>query len=295
MMSLESEFHEASSLEQVSDLLARFGSDARLFAGGTDLLIDVKRGRIHPTHVISINNIASLRGVAPTTDGIRIGALTTVNELSASSLVRTHFPALLDATQKMAGPQIRNMATVGGNICNANHCADLPPILMVMNARISLWSHSDRRDLPLEAFFTGPKKTARHHDEVLTEIFLPYPPAKFGAAYARFSLRESNAIAVAGVAASLTLDGNIIRQARIGFSAVAPSPALVEGAATVLVGRILDEATLDQAADVAVKASHPISDIRGQADFRQALVDSLTRTALVLAYQRAKAAGSSVN
>jgi carbon-monoxide dehydrogenase medium subunit len=195
----------------------------------------------------------------------------------------------------MAGPQIRNMATVGGNICNANHCADLPPILMVMNATISLWSRSDRRDLPLEAFFTGPKKTARRQDEVLTEIFLPYPPAKFGAAYARFSLRESNAIAVAGVAASLTLDGNIIREARIGFSAVAPSPALVEGAATVLVGRVLDEATLDQAAEVVVKASHPISDIRGQADFRQALVDSLTRTALVLAHQRAQAAAASIN
>jgi CO/xanthine dehydrogenase FAD-binding subunit len=295
MMSLDSEFHDARSLEQVSDLLTRFGPDARLFAGGTDLLIDAKRGRIHPTHVISINNIPSLRGVTPTTDGIRIGALTTVNELSASSTVRTHFPSMLDATQKMAGPQIRNMATVGGNICNANHCADLPPILMVMNAKVSLWSRSDRRELPLEAFFTGPKQTARRHDEVLTEIFVPYPPAKFGAAYARFSLRESNAIAVAGVAAGLTLDGSIIRQARIAFSAAAPSPALVREAATVLVGQVLDEAALNRATAVAVKASHPISDIRGQADFRLALVDSLTRTALVLAHQRAQTAGSSVN
>jgi len=299
MLALESEFIEASSLEQASDLLARLGSDARIFAGGTDLLIDVMRGRYHPNHLISINHIAALRGIAPAADGIRIGAVTTINELAASPLTRTHFPALLDATQKMAGPQIRNMATVGGNICNANHCADLPAILMVMNATVTLWSRSGERVLPIEAFFTGPKQTARRHDEVLTEIFLPYPPAKFGAAYARFSLRESNAIAVAGVAASLTVVDGIIRQARIGFSAVAPSPELVEGAATVLVGQVLDAATLDHAAAVAVKASHPISDIRGQADFRQALVDSLTRTALVLAHERAQERaqeqGSAVN
>ena len=288
MMSLECEFHEASSLEQASDLLASFGSDARLFAGGTDLLIDMKKGQLHPNHVISINHIASLRGITPAADGIRIGALTTINELAASLLARTRFSAILDATQKMAGPQIRNMATVGGNICNANHCADLPAILMVMNTKLTLWSRSGQRILPIEAFFTGPKQTARRLDEVLTEIFLPYPPAKSGAAYARFSLREANAIAVAGVAASLTLVDGIIRQARIGFSAVAPSPELVEGAATVLVGRVLDEVTLDRAAEVAVKAAHPISNIRGQADFRLALVDSLTRTALVLAHERAQ-------
>src|SRR5208282_2483905 len=185
--------------------------------------IDLQKGRFQANHLISINQISSLRGVAAVAEGIRIGTLTTINELAASQLTRTHFSALLDATQKMAGPQIRNMATVGGNLCNANHCADLPAILMVMNATVTLWSCSGERVLPIEAFFTGPKQTARRPDEVLTEIFLPYPPAKFGAAYARFSLREANAIAVAGVAASLIVVDGVIRQARIGFSAVAPS------------------------------------------------------------------------
>ncbi len=290
MLLSEAEFHEPSTLEEASELMERFGPEARLLAGGTDLLVDVKRGRFQSSHVVSINRIASLRGVVPGDGEVRIGALTTVNQLATSAAIRGRFPAILDAARKIAGPQIRNMATVGGNISNANHCADLPPILMVMNAKVRLWSRSGQRVLPLEAFFIGPKQTALRAGEVLTDIFIPYPPARFGAAFARFSLREANAIAVAGVAASLVFDEDgRVREARIALSAVAPTPKLVEEAAALLAGQPLDDDSISRAAAAAVEASHPISDIRAQAEFRQSLVGTLTRSALVTARERAEA------
>lgn len=289
MIMSEAEFHEASTLDQASELLARFGSEARLMMGGTDLLVDLKKGRFRTSHIVSLNRIASLRGIARGNDGVRIGALTTLSQLARSNAIKERFPAVLDAVREMATPQIRNLATVGGNIASAVPCADLPPMLMVMKARVTLWSRSGERILPLEAFFTGPRQTLRRDDEVLTEIFIPYPPARFGAAYARFSLREANAIAVAAVAAGVVLaeDGRV-REARIGLCAVAPTSKMVE-AATLLVGQALDEVSIGRAAAAAVETSRPISDIRGQAEFRRALVDGLTRRALVTAGERAQA------
>jgi carbon-monoxide dehydrogenase medium subunit len=269
--------------------MARFGAEACLLAGGTDVLVDVKRGHFRSAHVVSLSRIASLQGVLAGDDAIRIGALTTINQLAASAVVCERFSAILDATRKIAGPQIRNMATVGGNLCNANRCADLPPIFMAMSAKVVLWSRADQRELPLEAFFTGPKQTAKRPGEVLTEIVIPYPPKNFGAAYACFSLRESNAISVAGVAASLVLDAaGIVCTARIGVAAVAPTPKLMVGAAALLTGRPLDEVSLSRAAAAAIESSDAISDIRGEADFRRVLAGDLTRTALLKAHERAQ-------
>jgi len=187
----------------------------------------------------------------------------------------------------MASPQIRNIATVGGNIAGAVPCADLPPVLAVMCASVSLWSPSGTRTLPIEAFFVGPRETVRRSDEILTEIFIPHAPARYGAAYARFGLREANAVAVAGVAAGLLLgeDGSVA-EARICLCAVTPTPKLVT-AAESLVGKALDEAALDRAAAAAVEASQPISDLRGTADYRRDLVGIMTRRALVTAHKRA--------
>jgi len=287
MILSEAEFHEASTLEQASELMGCWGAQARLLAGGTDLLVDLKTDRLRADHVISINRIAALRGISAAEGGVRIGALTTINQLAASTVIRERFPAILDATREMASPQIRNLATVGGNIAGAVPCADLPPILAVLRASISLWSSPGERVLPLEAFFIGPRQTVRRGGEILSQIFIPYPAARFGAAYARFGLREANAVAVAGVAAGLLLaeDGKVA-EARICLCAVAPTPKLVT-ATESLVGKVLDEAALDRAATAAVEASQPISDLRGTADYRRDLVGILTRRALVTAHKRA--------
>jgi carbon-monoxide dehydrogenase medium subunit len=283
--------HEATTLEEAALLTTRYAADARLLAGGTDLLVDLKTGRISVGHVVSIRRIDSLRGVSEADGGLRIGALTTVTQLDRSPIVRQGFPPLLDATRRMAAPQIRNVATVGGNIASAVPCADLPPILTAMKASVLLWSTSGQRRVPLEAFFVGARQTVLQKNELLTAVIVQKPPPGFGAAYARFALRDGNAIAVAAVAASLVLDGDsTVRDARIVLGAVSPTPKLVEAAGAALVGGPPDEGTFRAAADAAMRAAEPISDVRGSAEFRRDLVGVMARRALATACQRAKEA-----
>ncbi len=282
------EMHEAGTLEEASLLLQRHAPSARVLAGGTDLLVDLKTGRASYGHLVSINNITDLHGISDTPDGLRIGALTTVTQLANDPIVRKGFAPLLDAATKMAAPQVRNAATVGGNIVSAVPCADLPPILMTMNASVETWSPKGTRTLPLDSFFVGVRQTQLRPDELLTAVIVPHQPNGFGAAYARFALREGNAIAVAGVAASLQLDGNAIGNARVALGAVAPIPKLVEAARDELVGNPADDATFKRAAALAMEAAEPISDIRGSADFRREVVEVMARRALESALTRAK-------
>jgi carbon-monoxide dehydrogenase medium subunit len=240
------------------------------------------------SHVVSINRIDELRAISHSDAQLRIGALVTPNQLAASQVVRDRFPAILDATRDLAAPQIRNMATIGGNIASAVPSADLPPIFMVMNASVELWSPQGERRVPLESFFTGPRRTVRKDSEILTAVIVPNPPKSFGAAYARFALRAANACAVAGVAASVQINDNIIDAASVAIGSVAPTPKLVEPAATLLVGRPADQDAFDEAATVAMEAADPISDIRASAEYRRELVRVLTRRALTEAANRAQ-------
>jgi carbon-monoxide dehydrogenase medium subunit len=283
------ELHETDSLEEAAAALARHGPEARLLAGGTDLLVDLKTGRVRVDHLVSLNRIDTLRGVRQTNMGLRIGALTTITQLGRSPGVRDRFAPILDATSRMAAPQIRNMATVGGNIASAVPCADLPPILTALNSRVELWSPHGRRDVALEEFFVGARQTVKRDDEILTTVLVPEIPSGFGAAYARFQLRDGNAIAVASVAAGLLLGSDhTVRDARIILGAVAPVPKLVDSAGAVLRGQPPDEGAFARAADVAANAAEPISDVRGSAAFRRQLVDVLTRRALATACARAQ-------
>jgi len=283
------ELHEASTLEQAADVLTRYAPNARLLAGGTDLLVDLKTGRAGFDHLISINRIDALRGISETSAGLRIGALTTVTQLGRSTVVQERFSPILDATSRMAAPQIRNVATVGGNIAAAVPCADLPPILTAMNASVVLWSTKGEREVPLDGFFVGPRQTVLRDNEVLTAILVPKLPPRFGAAYARFQLRDGNTIAVAAVAASLLLgDDDTVQDARIVLGAVAPIPKPVPGAGDALIGHAADQDAFDAAAEAAKAAAQPISDVRGSADFRRHLVGVLTHRALATACNRAR-------
>ena len=286
------EFHDATTLDEAASLLTRYAPDARLLAGGTDLLVDLKTGRAKYRHVISVKGIEALRGITAGADGLRIGALVTPNELAAHPLVIEAYSPILDATSRLAAVQIRNMATVGGNIAGAIPSADLPPILMVMRASVVLWSPQGERTLPLESVFVGPRRTSFGPDEILTTICVPKPPHRFGAAFSRLAQRQANACAVAGVAAGLLLDGDdTIRDARIALSAVAPTPKLVPGITLLLAGRKADDAAFEEAAATASEAAVPITDVRGSAAFRSRIVAVLTGRALATAFRRAKESG----
>jgi len=282
------EFHEASTLREASEWMGRYAPDARLMAGGTDLLVDLKTRRCSTNHVVSINRIAALRGLTTTNGSLRIGALTTASDLHNATMIWERFPGIVDAVKDMAVLQIRNMATIGGNIAGAVPSGDLPPILVVLNASVMLWSVSGERQVPLEDFFTGPRQTVRKQDEILTEIRVPYPPPRFGAAYVPFALREANGCAVASVAASLLVDEkNVIRDARVCLGAVAPVPKLAKTVGAALVGKLADEAAFGRAAKEAKEVALPISDVRGSANYRRELIGILTQRALHSAHKRA--------
>ena len=287
------ELHQATTLDEAASLMARHAPDARLLAGGTDLLVDLKTGRVAVGHLVSLNRIDELRGISKTKSGLRIGALTTITELGESTAVRENFAPLLDAAMQMAARQIRNMATVGGNVSCAVPCADLPPILTAMNATILLWSPGGEREVPLAEFYAGPRQTHRRDDEVLTAVHVPDSPPGSGAAYARFAQRDGNAIAVAGVAASLLLDAHgIVQEARMILNAVAPTAKPVPQAVQALVGNRPEDEAFRAAAAAARDAAEPITDARGSADFRRELVEVLTRRALRGALGRATEAGA---
>ena len=281
------ELHEARSVNDAAELLTRYAPDVKLLAGGTDLLVDLKTGRIATKHLVSIRKVGEMRGVSMAGDVLRIGARTTITELSRSSIVRDRFAPLLDATRDMAAQQIRNIATVGGNLASAVSCADLPPILIVMRASVVLVSPNGQRTVPLEEFFAGVRRTVATNTEILTEILVPSPPERSGAAYARFALRDGNAIAVASVAAGIRFDEyGLIADARVVLGAVAPNPVMVDAAAETLRGSPPTDDAYERAAVAATEAARPISDIRGSAEFRCELVGVLTKRALTTARQR---------
>lgn len=284
--------HEPQTLDDASRMLRQFGNSARVMAGGTDLVVDLKTGRLAADHLVSLGRVPGLRGIRrdPAATSLRIGALTTIGELTASADLAAPFEALRDAAREMAATQVRNAATVGGNIAGAVPCADLPPVLLVLNASVILASSSGERAVRLAEFFLGPRQSAIKPGEVLTAITVPHPAPRTGAAYARFALREGNAIAVASAAASLTLSPTgTIDDASIALGAVAPVPMLADAAAKAVVGSRGKDA-FDRAARLAMSAAKPITDVRGSADYRRELTRVLTQRALRAALERAKEA-----
>ncbi len=281
------ELHEPATLEEAAAALTRHAPDARLLAGGTDLLVDLKTGRASFHHLVSISRIDGLQNISETRNGLRIGALTTAAQITASPIIRERYAPLLDATTKMAAQQIRNVATIGGNIAAAVPCADLPPILTAMNASVTLRSSNGKRDVPLDAFFVGPRQTVLRTDEVLTAVYIPQPPPGSGAAYARFQLRDGNTIAVAAVAAGILLGNDgVVKDARIVLGAVAPIPKFVPAAGTALTGHRLDDDVINRAATIAMMAAEPICDVRGWAEFRRDIVGVMARRAIETARDR---------
>lgn len=287
------QLHEAESLEEAVSLIEQYAPDARVFAGGTDVLVDLKTQRDRVGHLVSVGNIQELRGISESTDGLRIGAMTTLNELGHDSLVQSTYPAIVDASCEMASPQIRNLATVGGNIAGGVPCADLPPVLMVLGASVSLWSTKGERIVSLDDFLLGPRLTSLRANEILNAVNVPKPEPRSGAAYERFTLRNANGIAVAAVAASIILNADeTINDVQIAIGAVAPTAKLVSEIGEILKGRSLDETAIEDASNAATKAAEPISDIRGSAEYRLELVRVLTKRALIKAASRAKGDGS---
>lgn len=285
------EFAEPSSIAEAVALLARHGDRARILAGGTDVLTALKEGWEHPDWIVSLGRIPGLATIRyDEHEGLRIGALATVRSVETAPDVRAHYPALAAAAGSLASVQIRNLATVAGNICRASPSADTIPILVALRTEARLAGPAGERVVPLESFFTGPGRTVLGRDEVLTEIRVPPPSRDAGAAYIKHSPRRAMDLAVVGVAVAVMMDGLLCRDARIVLGAVAPIPLRARLAEQALIGQAATAASAEQAGRLAASEAQPISDVRGSASYRRAMVALLTKRAVLQATHAASMA-----
>ena len=286
------EYYDPGSLFEASALLARYGGKASLLAGGTDLLVEIKEAIRRPDFVIDLKRIPDMSALSfDAVSGLRFGALVTTREIELSAAVRVHYPGLHQAVIELGSIQVRNRATVVGNICRASPSADTLPPLIADGASVHLYSATGERVVPIETFFTGPGKTLLRPDEIVTAVSAPAPAANTGRAYIKHGRRKAMELATVGVAVSVTLDGKdgeVCRDVRIALGAVAPTPIRAAVAEGLLRGHVIDAACLALAAEAAMHVSTPISNVRATADYRREMVGVLTHRAIRLALARIK-------
>jgi len=283
------EYHAPATIEEALDLITRYGDNGRFMAGGTDLLVAMKKREITPQHLISLNGIAALQGITlDKKGGVIIGALTTLAEIERSDIIQKQIFPLRDAINVMASAQVRSLATIGGNLCSAVPSADTAPPLIALNASLQLVGAKGERSIPVEGIFTGPAETVRKSNEILKAIMIPKPEAFSSGCYLKLMRRQAMDLALVGVAACLKLDREkkICTEARIALGAVAPTPIRVPEVEALLVNKAIDEKLITEAARVAGMQCRPISDIRASLEYRCSMVEVLTRRVVTEAYRR---------
>jgi carbon-monoxide dehydrogenase medium subunit len=285
------EYFAPQSLNEALSLLKERGNGVKLLAGGTDLLVQMKEAGLHPPAVVSLHALSELRGIEVEADGgLRIGAGTDMATIEAHPAVRERYTALADGAGIVGSVQTRNMATIGGNVCNAAPSADTIPPLVVLDAVAQIAGPGGTRELAVAELFTGPGKTTLAPDEIVLSFRLPTPPAHTGSVYERHTPRKIMDIAVVGVGIRLSLaDGGAIADARICLGAVAPTVIRAPEAEQALTGQPPGDALFARAAELAQAAARPISDVRGSAEFRRYLVGAMTKRCLGIALERALA------
>jgi CO/xanthine dehydrogenase FAD-binding subunit len=275
-------YFQPATLAEASKILIDQGSGAYLLAGGTDLLVRMKRGEINPLALINLKGIDDLDRIEPDGQkGLQIGALTTISSLEQSSLVRSAYPVLAEAAGVLGSPPIRNLATLGGNIGRASPASDLAPALMVLMARLSAVGPGGKREFSLETIFSGPGMTTLKAGEVITSFFVPKIAAHSGTAYVRLGRRGGMDCALAGVAVLLNLSARgEVQEARIALASVAPVPIRARKAEAELLSGPLTAERIQRAAAAAVIDSMPVSDMRASSSYRKEMVKVLTLRAI---------------
>jgi len=277
-----------TSLEDCLKILAERGPQAKLLAGGTDLLPQMKNGVLKPALVVDLSGVARVRQVQ-NGNGLRIGAAVTARELEVSPALRGPYVSIAESAALVGSLQVRNLATVGGNLCNAAPSADMAPPLVALEAQAVIAGPGGERRVPMADFFTGVRKTVLAPNELLVELIVPPPGPHSGGQYLRHTPRRELDIAVVGVASQLTVANGRCSKARIALASVAPTPVRALAAERALEGQSITPRLIEQAATLAIEAAKPINDQRGSVEFRKHLVRVLTRRTLVTALERASA------
>jgi carbon-monoxide dehydrogenase medium subunit len=285
------EYFEPKTVGEAVSLLGRYAHRANLLAGGTDLLVEIKAQLKTPDYVINIKKILDLDYLRfEEATGLRFGSLATIRRLETSPVVAEKYAGLAQAASEVGSIQIRNRATVAGNICRASPSADTLPPLIADGARVKVVGPQGERTVLLEDFFTGPGTTVLARDEVLVEITVPAPPAHTGKSYIKHGRRKAMELATVGVAVSLTMADGLCQEIRIVLGAVAPTPIRARQAEQRVRGQALDPGVITAAAEAAMAEARPISDVRGSAGYRREMVRVLTGRAIARAAARAQEA-----
>ena len=282
---------EPTSLKEAINLLSRYGDRARVLAGGTDLIVQMKMERLAPEYVISIRNIPGLDGISVRDSGLYIGARTSIHTIRNAPQIQTNCPALAEACASFSTMQIQMMGTIGGNLCNASPASDSAPALIAFGAEAVIQGPDGERRLPLEEFFLGPGNPALQKGELLLGITLPHPRPGTGSAFLKIT-RVTADIAKVNAAVMLVRDGHRITDCRLVFGSVAPTPVRAKEAETLLIGQVFSSNLAAEAARVASEEVAPIDDVRSTAWYRRNIVHVLCYDGLNTAWERASERGS---
>jgi len=284
-------YFEPSTLAEAIEILKDQGSRAVPLAGGTDLLVRMKRGEIHPPGLVNLKRIEGLREIKKgSKKGADIGALTSISAVEQSSLIQSSCPVLAQAASLLGSPAIRNMATLGGNVGRASPASDMIPSLIVLGASVMIDGPRGKKGVGIEQLFLGPGKTILSSGEVITSFFVPEMEANTGAAYLKLSRTAGMDCCLAGVAVLLTLSGkkNEVSVARVALSAVAPIPLRAKKAEEVLLSGPLDQERINEAARVTADEASPISDLRASASYRKEMLRVFAQRAFSAALKQAQ-------
>lgn len=284
-------YHKPATVKEALDLLEK-NPRIVLMAGGTDLLVEIKKGLRSPDNIVSLSEIKALKRIEEDDKAIYIGATLTINDIIASPLIRKFLPALADAASKIGSAQVRNSGTIGGNICTAASCCDTAPILMALNASLEIVGSNGVKTVPLKDFFIFNKKTILTEKEIVSRVIVPKPKSGHGAHYEKFGLREACCISVVSAATMVLIKDNACEDACVVIGAVAPTPKISIKASEILKGKKISDIAensvlLEQAGQAATDDSIPIDDIRGGAQYRRDILKVITQRSILNAVKNA--------
>ena len=281
------EYVEPKDLNEACQFLSQ-NEGAKVFAGGASLVVLLKNNLVSPSHLVNLKTISGLDAIDwDDREGLRIGPLNPHRDILSSPLVQKHCPILAEAASKIATPPIRNMGTIGGNLCHAEPSADFPPALIALGAKLKLISSKGERIVPIEAFFVDFYETVLSESEILVEIKIPPLSLRSGGTYIKLD-KVTNSIAIVGVASVISLDKKgICTFAGVGLGGVGPTPLKVEKANEILLGEKIEENHIDQLAKEAQAISNPIANVYASAEYRKEMTYLLTQRALKESLKRA--------
>ncbi len=269
------------TLQEATSLLAEYNGEAKVIAGGTDLINLIRTKAIRPRYVVDIGRIPGLEHLQYDRDGaLSIGALATLRALETSNDIKQRHPIIAQAAAQLGSVAIRNVGTIGGNLCHASPAADTVPSLIALGATVKIIGSAGERTVAVEDYFVAPGRTVLRRGEILAEVCVPPMPPESKGVYLKHASRGAADLAIVGVAVVASMDSGRCRSVKIALGAVAPTPMRAKQAEQLLHGKRINDALIEQTAQTAAAESHPITDLRASADYRREMVKVFTRLAI---------------